>query len=74
MAQSADQSSREPTGPLIANVITLLGFVILFTVFATDHVMSLVVGGILILFGALWAGFDDHPADATVEGGGGGRH
>ena len=42
---------------MIANVITMVGFVILFTVFATDHAMSLVVGGILILSGGLWAGF-----------------
>ncbi len=43
-------------GPFLANVTVLLGFVVLFSVFAVDSPMAVVVGVVMIAAGALWSG------------------
>ena len=42
--------------PVIANLVAIAGFVLIFTTFATESAWSWIIGGILLLAGGLWAG------------------
>ncbi len=46
----------EPRSPVIANLVVILGFVAVFTTFATDSPASWIIGLVLIVAGGLWAG------------------
>lgn len=48
---------EEPQSPLLANIVVLVGFVVLFTTFVTDSPWSWIIGGGMVLAGGLWAGF-----------------
>ena len=44
------------SGPVGANLTLVLGFVVLFTTFATGSPASWIIGGLLVVAGGLWAG------------------
>ncbi|HUG84368.1 MAG TPA: hypothetical protein VMM13_07375 [Euzebya sp.] len=52
----------EPNSPVLANLVVLVGFVVLFTTFMTDSPWSWIIGGAMVLAGGLWAGFTTAPA------------
>ncbi len=54
--------------PILANVVVVVGFVVLFTTFATDSPWSWIVGGLMVLAGGLWAGFSGDPAGGADNG------
>lgn len=64
----------QPRSPVIANLVVILGFVSVFTTFATDSAFSWIIGTILIVSGGIWAGFvgEGAPADAHEGQGHGG--
>lgn len=71
----ADHSETEhpeapaAVGPKLAYAVVLLGFVAVFTVFATQAVASVVIGLVLIVAGALWAGaIPDPPVVGAAVG------
>lgn len=89
--QTTDASATTPApaaadpldtpSPALANVVVILGFALVFTTFLTDSPWSWIIGGVLIVAGALWAGFTtgDRPTtDAShvpaVEGARAVRH
>ncbi len=47
----------EVSSPVLANIIVVVGFVVLFTTFATDSPWSWIIGGLMVVAGGLWAGF-----------------
>lgn len=46
----------EPRSPVLANLVVILGFVAVFTTFATDSPASWIIGVGLIVAGGIWAG------------------
>lgn len=56
---------EEPTSPVLANIVVLVGFAVLFTTFVTDSPWSWIIGGLMVLAGGLWAGF---ATSGTAEG------
>ena len=48
---------EEPKSPVLANIVVLAGFAVIFTTFLTDSPWSWIIGGLMILAGALGAGF-----------------
>lgn len=66
---------EDRTSPVLANIVVVAGFVAIFTTFATDSPWSWIVGGLMIVAGALWAGAagapapSAGPADAVDAGG-----
>lgn len=62
------------TSPVLANIVVVAGFVAIFTTFATGSPWSWIVGGLMVVAGALWAGAPGGPtttapADAVDAGG-----
>lgn len=57
---------EDPNSPVLANMVVLIGFVVLFTTFLTDSPWSWIIGGALVLAGGLWAGFATAPATAGL--------
>lgn len=55
---------EEPRSPMLANVVVILGFVLVFTTFATESPFSWIIGVMLIIAGGLWAGLST-PAVTT---------
>lgn len=60
-SEAARVEAPEAGGPKLAYAVVLLGFVAVFTVFATQAVASVVIGLVLIVAGALWAGATPDP-------------
>lgn len=60
---------EETRSPVLANLVVILGFVLLLSTFATDSPLSWVLGGILLLAGGLWAGFAGGGAAGPDPGG-----
>ncbi|CAN5818682.1 hypothetical protein BH24ACT15_BH24ACT15_06790 [soil metagenome] len=57
---------EEPRSPMLANIVVILGFVLVFTTFATESPFYWIIGVILIVGGALWAGL--HTPTVTTGG------
>lgn len=62
---TAAEAAEDPRSPALANVVVVAGFVVLFTTFATGSPWSWIIGGVMLLAGALWAGAAGPPA---IEG------
>lgn len=56
----------EPKSPILANVVVVAGFVVLFTTFVTESHWSWIIGGAMLLAGALWAGARTTDADVPL--------
>lgn len=41
---------------MLAVVVVMVGFVVVFTTFITDSAWSWIIGGVMLVGGALWAG------------------
>lgn len=60
--------AEESSGPLLANVVVVLGFVVIFTTFVTGSPFSWIIGGLMVLGGGLWAGLaGTDPEHAEVD-------
>lgn len=55
-AVMAASVADETTSPFLANLLAIVGFVLIFTYFATESVWSWILGGGLLLASGLWAG------------------
>jgi hypothetical protein len=53
----AGPADPEVPSPVLANLVVLIGFAVVFTTFATGSAWSWIIGGALVLAGGLWAGF-----------------
>lgn len=62
-----DSQAPTPAGqdsPFLSNVLVVVGFAVIFTTFVTDTYWSWIIGGVMLIGGALWAGFSTHEAAA----------
>lgn len=69
MAQTSPPSA-EPRSPVVANLVVILGFVAIFSTFATESPASWAIGVVLVLAGGVWAGVDRRTSNADPSPGG----
>jgi cell division protein FtsW (lipid II flippase) len=67
-------TAEDARSPVMANIVVIVGFIVLFTTFVTDSPWSWIIGGLLIVAGALWAGATPAPSQGEAVDAGGQRH
>ena len=64
---AAEPAPAEVRSPALANAVVILGFVLIFTTFVTHSPWSWIIGGVLLVAGALWAGFSSGSRPTTDD-------